>query len=69
MRLGIGVAILIAVVFLLKKLFSVNKVVLAVVTFVALTIIGFNWIYERNEPRWATPVVQWLAEFFPSKRK
>jgi hypothetical protein len=45
----------------------VNKVVLAVVVLVVLSIIGFNWIYERNEPAWATPVIEKIAEFLPSK--
>jgi hypothetical protein len=30
-------------------------------------VVGFQWIYERNEPKWATPVVEKLANFFPSK--
>ena len=33
----------------------------------AAVMIGFNWIYERNEPAWATPTVTWLGGFFPGK--
>ena len=66
-RIGIGLAILIAGVFVLRKVAKVNKVLLAVIVFVGLTVVGFNWIYQRNEPAWATPAVQWLAGFFPSK--
>ena len=69
MRLGIGIIGLIIAVTVARKLAQMNKVVLGVVIFVAATILGFNWIYERNEPSWATPVVQWLAEFFPTKRR
>lgn len=69
MRLGIGIIGLIIAVTVARKLAQLNKVVLGVVIFVAATILGFNWIYERNEPSWATPVVQWLAEFFPTKRR
>jgi apolipoprotein N-acyltransferase len=69
MRLGIGIIGLIIAVTVARKLAELNKVVLGVVIFVAATILGFNWIYERNEPSWATPVVQWLAEFFPTKRR
>lgn len=68
-RVGIGIAAVILVVVVLRKVAKVNKVVLAVIVFVALTFIGFNWIYERSEPAWATPAVQWLAGFFPSKGK
>jgi hypothetical protein len=67
LRLGIGVVAIIVAVVLLRKLAKVNRVILVVVAFVALTIIGFNWIYERNEPAWATPAVKWLAGFFPTK--
>jgi uncharacterized membrane protein (Fun14 family) len=66
-KLAIGVGILIGVVIALRKLAKVNKVVLGVVVLLVLSFVGFNWIYERNEPAWATPAVQWLAGFFPSK--
>ena len=66
-QLGIWVAIVIGTVVVLRKLAKVNKVILAIVSMLAVSIIGFNWIYERNEPTWATPVVRWLAGFFPSK--
>ena len=66
-KIGLGLLILVAAVVALRKLAGVNKVVLGVIVFVVLTIIGFNWIYERNEPAWATPVVEKLAAFFPSK--
>lgn len=64
-----GIAVLFAVVVGLRKIAKVNKVVLAVGVFIVATVIGFNWIYERNEPSWATPTVQWLSGFFPTKGK
>lgn len=66
-RIGIALAVIAGVVIVLRKVAKVNKVVLGVIIFVGVTVIGFNWIYERNEPAWATPAVQWLAGFFPSK--
>lgn len=66
-RLAIAILAIVLAVFVLRKLAKMNKVVLAVVVFVVLTIVGFNWIYERNEPAWATPAVKWLAGFFPTK--
>ena len=66
-RLGIAILVMMVVVILLRKLAKVNKVVLTIVIMLVLSIIGFNWIYERNEPAWATPVVSWLAEYFPTK--
>ncbi len=67
LRLGVGIIGLIIAVTVARKLAQTNKIVLGVVIFVAATILGFNWIYERNEPSWATPAVQWLAEFLPKK--
>ncbi|MCW5549526.1 MAG: hypothetical protein KIT44_11240, partial [Opitutaceae bacterium] len=52
---------------LLKKIAGMNKAILGAIVFVLVTVIGFQWIYERNEPAWATPVVEKLANFFPSK--
>ncbi len=54
-------------VILLKKVAGMNKALLAAIVLVALSVVGFQWIYERNEPAWATPVVEKLANFFPSK--
>lgn len=69
LKIGLGVAALIVVVVLLRKLAQVNKVVLSVIVLVGLSFVGFSWIYNRDEPAWATPVVERLAEFFPSKGK
>lgn len=66
-KLGIGVFGLIAVVVILRKLAHINKVVLAVGALIVFSSVGFYWIYERTEPVWATPVVEWLAGFFPTK--
>jgi hypothetical protein len=67
LRIGIGILIIVAVVIALRKLAKVNKVVLAIVVLLVVSIVGFTWIYERNEPAWATPAVQWLANYFPTK--
>lgn len=67
LKIGIAVLAIILVVVLLRKLAGANKVVLAVVVFLVVSMVGFSWIYERNEPEWATPVVEKLANFFPQK--
>jgi len=54
-------------VLVLKKIAGMNKAILGAILLIVTTVIGFNWIYERNEPAWATPVVEKLANFFPSK--
>ena len=68
-KIGLGIGILIVAVILIRKIAKVNKAFLSVGVLLVVTIIGFNWIYERNEPTWATPAIQWLATFFPSKGK
>ncbi len=67
LKVGIAILAVIVVVVVLRKLAQVNKVVLAAVVLIVASAIGFNWIYERNEPAWATPVVEKLAQIFPSK--
>jgi uncharacterized membrane protein YhaH (DUF805 family) len=66
-KLLLAIAAFVAFIIFLRKVAKMNKVVLTVVSVLFLTIFGFNWIYERNEPAWATPVVAWLGGFFPSK--
>jgi len=66
-KIGIGVLALVLLVVILRKVAKMNKALLAVIVLLVLSSIGFNWIYQRNEPAWATPVVSWLGEFLPSK--
>lgn len=66
-RMLIAVAAVIAFVFFMRKVAKMNKVVLAVVTFLIVTVVGFNWIWERSEPAWATPAVNFLSGWFPTK--
>ena len=66
MKLGIGIAAFIAVVVILRTVAKMNKIVLGVVVFVVLSIFFFSWVYNRNEPKWMTPIVEKIAPFFPS---
>jgi hypothetical protein len=66
-KLGLGILGIIVLVIVLRKVAKMNKLVLGIGVFLVITFVGFNWIYERNEPTWATPAVQWLAGFFPTK--
>jgi hypothetical protein len=67
MALGAGVLLLVLSVMAVRKLAKMNKVILGFLACIAASFFGFNWIYERNEPGWATPAVSFLAGFFPSK--
>jgi hypothetical protein len=67
LRLVFAIVAIVAIVVFLRKVAKMNKVVLAVVTFIGVTVVGFNWVYERSEPTWATPAVSFLANWFPTK--
>lgn len=65
-KIGIGLAAVIVAVILLRKVAKANKVVMGVVAFVVLTVVFFSWVYNRNEPRFLTPLINKIAPFFPS---
>ncbi len=62
-----AVVVVIGTVIFLRKVAKMNKVILTVVVGLMVTIVGFNWIYERDEPTWASPAVNFLSGFFPTK--
>ena len=66
-KIGLAVLAIIVVVVVLQKVAQMNKVVLAVIAFVVVMIVGVNWIYERNEPAFMTPIIDKIAPFLPSK--
>lgn len=66
-KLGLAVLAAIVAVIVLRRLAGTNKLILAVVAFIVVTVVGFNWIYERNEPAILTPIVENIARFFPAK--
>jgi hypothetical protein len=63
----LGIAVFFVAVFILKKVMQTNKVIMIVVGFIFCSIVFINWVYERNEPAFLTPVVNVLAGFLPSK--
>jgi amino acid transporter len=66
MKIGIGIAVFIIGFILIQRVAKMNKVVLAVIVFVVGTIVFFSWVYNRNEPKFLTPIVDRIAPFFPS---
>jgi apolipoprotein N-acyltransferase len=66
-KLGAAVLCLIVLVIVLQKVAQMNKVVVAVIALVVFTVVGVNWIYERNEPAFMTPIIDKVAPFLPSK--
>ena len=46
---------------------EMNKYVLSLIVVIFVSTVGFQWVYERNEPSALTPVVDVLAHFLPTK--
>ncbi|HUG12287.1 MAG TPA: hypothetical protein VMM36_14815 [Opitutaceae bacterium] len=44
-----------------------NRLLLGIFVSVVIAVVFFNWVYNRTEPKWLTPVVDKLAHFFPTK--
>jgi hypothetical protein len=65
--LVLGVLLVVGGVFFLRALAGVNKFVLITFVLIIASAMGFSWIYERNEPKFLTPIVDKLAGFFPTK--
>ncbi len=65
LKLGIVIASLVALVFILRKIAGMNKILVGVAVLVVVSVIFFSWVYKRNEPAWMTPVIEKVAPFFP----
>jgi uncharacterized membrane protein AbrB (regulator of aidB expression) len=66
LKIGIAVVAIVAAVILYRRIMRVNKVIAGVVVFVVCTVVFFSWVYNRNEPKFLTPIVEKIAPFFPS---
>ena len=66
LKIGIAIAVFVAVILIYRRLMKVNKVVAGVILFVVFTVVFFSWVYNRNEPKFLTPVIEKIAPFFPS---
>ena len=65
-NLGLGILVLLVVVLLIKQARKMNKFVLLTIVLITVVVVGFNWIYQRNEPKFLSPVIDVIAPFFPS---
>ena len=66
LKIGIAIAAFILVIFLFRRIMRVNKVIAGVIVFVVFTVVFFSWVYNRNEPKFLTPIVEKIAPFFPT---
>lgn len=52
---------------LVRHAARMNRMMLALIVFLLISTIGFQWIWERNEPHMLTPLINKIAPFLPSK--
>jgi len=66
LKIGIVIVGFLLAVLLFRRIMRMNKIIAGVVVFVGLSVLFFSWVYNRNEPRFMTPIVEKIAPFFPS---
>ena len=66
LKIGMAVAIFVAAIFLFRRIMRMNKIIAGIIIAVGSTVVFFSWVYNRNEPKFMTPIIQKIAPFFPS---
>lgn len=66
LKIGVAVGGFIVAILLWRRIMKMNKIIAGVIVFVVVTVVFFSWVYNRNEPRFLTPLVEKIAPFFPS---
>jgi MFS superfamily sulfate permease-like transporter len=66
LKIVIAVVAVIVTVLVFRRVMKMNKIIAGVIVFVVMTVVFFSWVYNRNEPKFMTPIVEKIAPFFPS---
>lgn len=66
LKIGIVVGGFIITILVFRRVMKMNKIIAGVIVFVVVTVVFFSWVYNRNEPKFLTPLVERVAPFFPS---
>lgn len=66
LKIGIVIVSFVAAILIFRRVMKMNKVVVGVIIFVVGTIVFFNWVYYRKEPKFMKPFIDRIAPFFPS---
>ncbi|MBL9216278.1 MAG: hypothetical protein JNG83_12445 [Opitutaceae bacterium] len=66
LKIGVAVAVFVIAILVMRRVMRMNKIIAGVIVFVVCTVMFFSWVYNRNEPRFLTPIVEKVAPFFPS---
>ena len=64
--LGMGLLTLLVAIFMLKRVAKMNRIIVVIIGGTILIIVTMTWVYQRNEPKFLTPVIDKIAPFFPS---
>jgi len=63
----IAVLFILSVVF--KKIIQVSQIVFVLALLAVAGVVMVKWVRERDEPPFMTPVVNFVASFFPAPQK
>ena len=66
LKIGVVVGGFIIAILVFRRVMKMNKIIAGVIVFVVMTVVFFSWVYNRNEPKFLTPLVERVAPFFPS---
>ena len=66
LKIGIGIASFVIAILVFRRVMKMNKIIASIIVFVVGTVVFFSWVYNRNEPKFLTPLVEKIAPFFPS---
>lgn len=66
-NLGLALLVLVVVIALIRVAARMNKFVLFAIITVTVLVVGITWVYERNEPKFLTPLIDTIAPFFPAR--
>ncbi|MBI2498159.1 MAG: hypothetical protein HYV75_09725 [Opitutae bacterium] len=66
LKIGVAVGAFIIAILVFRRVMKMNKIIAGVIVFVVVTVVFFSWVYNRNEPKFLTPLVNRIAPFFPS---
>ena len=66
LKIAIAIGIIIVAVFVLRHVLKMNKIIAGIALFVVCSVVFFSWVYNRNEPKFLTPIVEKIAPFFPT---
>jgi hypothetical protein len=66
LKIGIAVGVIVVAFFVVRQLMKINKLIAGIIVFVAGSVMFFSWVYNRNEPKFLTPIVDRIAPFFPT---